>query len=67
MYVSGGGVRARLTDFIRPISGRELNDLRIAMEEMMARRAVVRKDDRALENFKTFKNSKDSKNKTGRP
>jgi hypothetical protein len=58
VYVSGGGVQARQTDFIRPISGKERKELRIAMDELMARRAVVRKDDRALEAFKNYKNSK---------
>ena len=60
--VSGGGVQATLTELIRPISGRELNDLRIQIDEMLARKAVVRKDFRALEAFRSFKNAKNVKN-----
>ena len=61
IFVSGGGVTATITDYIRPIAGKELNDLRILMDELLARRAVVRGDFRALENFRSFKNSKDIK------
>ncbi len=61
IFVSGGGVTATITDYIRPISGKEINDLRILMDELLARRAVSRGDFRALENFRSFKNSKDVK------
>jgi hypothetical protein len=58
VFVSGGGVQAHITDLIRPIQGKELNDLRIQMDQLMARRAVVRNDFKALENFRNFKNTK---------
>ncbi|TAN38395.1 MAG: hypothetical protein EPN23_02340 [Verrucomicrobia bacterium] len=58
VFISGGGVQATLTDFVRPITQKELNDLRIQLDELMARRAVVRNDFRALEKFRSFKNSK---------
>jgi len=58
VHISGGGVQAAITEVIRPISGAELNRLRIQLEELLARRAVVRKDFRALESFKSFKNAK---------
>lgn len=61
VYVSGGGITAALDDFIHPISGRELNDVRIKVDEMMARKAVVQKNFKALENFRSFKNTKDIK------
>ena len=61
VFVSGGGVQAHITDLIRPIQGKELNDLRIQLDELMARRAVVRNDFRALENFRNFKNTKSIK------
>lgn len=62
IHVSGGGVTATVVDFIHPISGKELNDLRIKMDELMARKAVAQKNFKALENFRSFKNAKDLKN-----
>jgi len=62
VYISGGGVTATVVDFIRPIQGRELNELRIKVDELMARRAVVQKNFKALESFRSFKNAKDIKN-----
>lgn len=59
--ITGGGVKAEIVEIIRPINGSELNELRIKIDEFMARRAVVRKDDRALENFRSFKDAKDIK------
>ncbi len=61
IYVSGGGVQAKIVELVRPISNRELNDLRIKMDELLARRAVVRNDFKALENFRSFKNAKTAK------
>lgn len=61
IYVSGGGVSATVTDFIHPISGKELNNARIKVDELLARKAVVQKNFKALENFRSFKNSKDIK------
>ena len=61
IFVSGGGVTATIADYIRPISGKELNDLRIQMDDLLAKRAVVRNDFKALENFRSFKNAKDIK------
>ena len=58
VFVSGGGVQAHITDLIRPIQGKELNDARIQVDQLMARRAVVRNDFKALEAFRSFKNSK---------
>ena len=47
-----------MSDSIQPISGKELNELRIKADELMARKAVVRNDFRALEAFRSFKNAK---------
>ena len=58
VFVSGGGVQAHITDLIRPIQGKELNDARIQVDQLMARRAVVRNDFKALEAFRSFKNTK---------
>lgn len=60
-YVSGEGVTARVTGLVQPISGKELNELRIRADELMARKAVVRNDFRALETFRSFKNAKSAK------
>lgn len=59
--VTGGGVTAEIVEIIRPISGSELNQLRIQADDLVARRAVVKKDDNALENFRSFKNAKEEK------
>ncbi len=56
--VSGGGVEAKIVELIQPISGKELNELRIKIDELLARKAVVRNDFRALEAFRSFKNAK---------
>ena len=61
VHVTGGGVTATLADFIHPIQGKELNDLRILVDELTAKKAVVRKDFKALENFRSFKNAKSIK------
>jgi len=61
VHVSGGGVQAIITEVIRPISGKELNELRIKIDELLARKAVVRNDFKALEQFRSFKNTKDIK------
>ena len=61
IFVSGSGVEAKLRELVRPMSGKELNELRIQLDELMARRAVARKDFRALENFLSFKNAKSIK------
>jgi len=58
VYVSGGGVQATIGELIKPISGAELNKLRIQIDELLARKAVVQKDFRALERFRSFKNAK---------
>ena len=58
VYFSGGGVQATVSELIRPISQRELNDLRIKVDDLMARKAVVRNDFKALEAFRSFKNAK---------
>jgi hypothetical protein len=59
--VSGGGVQATMVELIQPISGKELNDLRIKMDGLLAKRAVVRNDFRALQAFRSFKNAKTAK------
>ena len=61
VYVSGGGVQATIGEIIKPISGGELNKLRIQADEMLARKAVVRNDAKALEQFRSFKNAKSVK------
>ncbi len=61
IYVSGGGVRATVTDLIRPITFKEFNDLRIKISELLARRAVVRNDFSVLERFRGFRKAKDAK------
>lgn len=61
IFISGSGVEAKLRELVRPMSGKELNELRIQLDELMARRAVARKDFRALENFVSFKNAKSIK------
>lgn len=58
VLVSGDGVQATIVEVIRPITGKELNDLRIQVDELLARKAVVRNDLKALENFRSFKNAK---------
>ena len=58
---SGGGISATISNYIRPISTKELNDLRIQADALMAKRAVVRNDMRALENFRNFQNAKSIK------
>ncbi len=58
VYVSGGGVEAVITELVQPISGRELNQFRVEIGELMAKRAVARNDFKALEQFKSFKNAK---------
>ena len=65
VLVSGGGVRATIAELIRPISPRELNALRIQVDELLARKAVVTKDFRALERFRSFKNAKTVKKEPG--
>lgn len=59
--VTGGGISAEIIEVIRPISGGEINQLRIQADELVARRSVVKKDDRALENFRSYKNAKEEK------
>lgn len=58
VLVSGDGVQVAILDHIRPITTKELNDLRIKADELLARKAVVRNDFKALENFRSFKNAK---------
>ena len=61
VYVTGGGVTAAIVGQVRPITGKELNDLRILIDELVAKKAVVRKDFKALENFRSFRNAKSIK------
>jgi len=42
--VSGDGVQAAIVELVQPIAGKELNELRIRVDELLARRAVVRGD-----------------------
>jgi hypothetical protein len=60
-FSGGAGVQAKLVELIKPMSQKEYNDLRIKLDDLMARRAVVRNDFKALENFKSFKNAKNVK------
>lgn len=59
--VSGGGVEATIVELIQPMPGKVLNELRIKVDELLARRAVVRNDFRALEAFRSFKTAKTAK------
>lgn len=61
VYVAGGGVQAEVKELIRPISSRELNELRIRVDELLARKAVVQGNFRALEQFRSFKTAKSVK------
>ena len=61
VFISGSGIQAAVTNFTRPINGKELNDLRIQLDDLLARKAVVQNDFRALENFRSFKNAKSVK------
>ncbi len=58
VLISGTGVEAKITGIIRPLTQREINDLRIRIDELLARRAVVMKDFRALEQFRSFQKAK---------
>ncbi len=59
--VSGGGVQATIVELIQPMPGKVLNELRIKVDELLARKAVVRNDFRALEAFRSFKTAKTAK------
>lgn len=65
VHVTGGGVQAKIVDLARPIQGKELNDLRIKLDDLMARKAVVKKDFAALEAFRSFQKAKDIKKPSG--
>lgn len=65
--VSGGGVQAAIVELIQPMPGKVLNELRIQVDELLARRAVVRGDYRALEAFRSFKTAKTAKTEPGDP
>lgn len=56
--VSGSGVEGKIVELVQPIAGKELNELRIKVDELLARKAVVRNDFRALEAFRSFKTAK---------
>ncbi len=58
ILVSGPGVQATITEMIRPMTGREINDIRIQIDELVAKRAVVMKDYRTLEQFRSFQKAK---------
>ncbi|MCS7303952.1 MAG: PPC domain-containing protein [Thermoguttaceae bacterium] len=58
ILVSGPGVQATITEMIRPMTGREINDIRIQIDELVAKRAVVMKDYQALEQFRSFRKAK---------
>lgn len=63
--VSGGGVEATIVELIQPMPGKVLNELRIKVDELLARKAVVRNDFRALEAFRSFKTAKTAKTEPG--
>ena len=46
-YVTGGGVQVEVIELIKPIAGKELNELRIRIDELLARKAVVQQNFRA--------------------
>ena len=64
VYVSGDGVSATIKEMIRPMSGKERNDLRIQVDELLARKAVVTNDSKALEQFRSFKYARNIKHDT---
>ena len=43
-HVTGGGVQVEVIELIKPISGKELNELRIRIDELLARKAVVQQN-----------------------
>lgn len=59
--LTGSGVRMEIRELVQPITTKELNDLRIEADELLARRSVVKNDFRALEAFRSFKNAKSVK------
>ena len=61
VYVSGGGVTGTVVELIQPTNGKQLNDLRIEMDELLAKKAVVRNDFTTLAKFRSFKNAKNVK------
>jgi len=61
---SGSDIQAAIVDMDMPISSKELNNLRIQVDELLARKAVVQNNFKALENFRSFKNSKSIKKDT---
>jgi hypothetical protein len=61
VQVSGGGIEGQIVELVQPISSKELNQLRIEIDELLARKAVVSGDFRTLERFRSFKNAKTAK------
>jgi acetyl esterase/lipase len=61
VYVSGNGVSATVGKMVRPMSGKERNELRIQVDELLARKAVVTGDAKTLQQFKSFKFAKNIK------
>ena len=61
VFISGGGVHAQVTDYIRPKNFQDRNILQIKLDELMKRRAVVRNDFKTLENYRSLKTAKTTK------
>ncbi len=61
VYFSGGGVQATVTELVRPMTNKERNELRIQLDELMAKKAVALNDFRALERFRSVNKSKSAK------
>lgn len=66
VQISGGGVEAEIVELIQPLSSKELNQLRIQVDELLAKKAAVSGDFRALERFRSFKNAKSAKAENGK-
>ncbi|MCX5655241.1 MAG: PPC domain-containing protein [Planctomycetota bacterium] len=61
IYFSGTGVQAAISELIRPTPQKELNEMRIKLDELLARKAVVQNDFKALEALRSLKNAKNVK------
>ncbi len=62
--VSGQGVSATVRGMIRPMTGKERNELRVQIDDLLARKAVITHDAKALQQFRSFKYAKNIKHDT---
>ena len=61
VFISGDGVHAHVSDYIRLMTFPEIDALQIQIDELTARRAVVRNNFKSLGKFGSSKNTKNSK------